>query len=163
MFPQIAVKPRAYPELKPWTSSSPWLRLLFVIVIVKVILTSPILAVMQAEDNSGRLALSFAGPGALLVDVVSLMPDDNVLKGSMNPWPFREDLMQRMRDLTPRHDTLYTHAAAPHSETISQPRWFQCIGTEASSRHCAIPQTPTRNRSPGPWGRLLVELARTCT
>ena len=57
----------------------------------------------QAEDDSGRLAISFHGPGGLLVDVVSVMPEDNALKGgAMNPWPFREDLMQRMRDLKPR-------------------------------------------------------------
>lgn len=34
------------------------------------------------------------------------MPEDNALKGSMNPWPFREDLMQRMRDLKPRCEFL---------------------------------------------------------
>ena len=81
---------------------------------VALTLSSSHLTCLQAEDVSGRLAISFAGPGALLVDVVSLMPDDNVLKGGMNPWPFREDLMQRMRDLKPRRDAFPIHQMLPH-------------------------------------------------
>ena len=56
----------------------------------------------ETYDPAGRLSISFPGPGTLLVDVVSLLPEDNALKGGAEPWPFREDLVQRMRDLKPR-------------------------------------------------------------
>ena len=79
---------------------------------------------LQAEDTSGRLAISFTGPGAVLVDVVSLMPDDNVLKGGMNPWPFREDLMQRMRDLKPRCNARNPHTVAIQRSDQPAQAWF---------------------------------------
>ena len=61
------------------------------------------LAVSPAStDYNARLTISFSGPGALTVDVVSLLPEDNARKGALNPWPFREDLLQRLRDLEPR-------------------------------------------------------------
>lgn len=53
-------------------------------------------------DPYGRLSITFAGPGTLAVDVVSLMPEANALVGGPEPWPFREDLLQRLRDLKPR-------------------------------------------------------------
>lgn len=53
-------------------------------------------------DSSGRLSISFTGPGTLAVDMVSLIPEANAQKGGLNPWPFREDLLQRLRDLTPK-------------------------------------------------------------
>ena len=96
------------------------------------VVESPDLPVMQAEDVSGRLAISFAGPGALLVDVVSLMPDDNVLKGGLNPWPFREDLMQRMRDLKPRRDAFPIHKMLPHRD-----QWYgRDISMIPESKRC---------------------------
>jgi len=53
-------------------------------------------------DPHGRLSITFTGPGTLGVDVVSLMPEANALVGGLEPWPFREDLIQRLRDLKPR-------------------------------------------------------------
>ena len=61
---------------------------------------------MSAADPNASLAVTFSGPGALLVDVVSLLPADNVARaavaGAMNPWPFRADLLQMLKDLRPR-------------------------------------------------------------
>jgi alpha-L-arabinofuranosidase len=60
---------------------------------------------VSAYPNAS-LAVTFSGPGALLVDVVSLLPADNVAHaaaaGAMNPWPFRADLLQMLKDLQPR-------------------------------------------------------------
>lgn len=57
-------------------------------------------------DPAARLALTFSGAGALLVDVVSLLPVENVERaaasGAMNPWPFRADLLQMLKHLQPR-------------------------------------------------------------
>jgi hypothetical protein len=63
-----------------------------------------------SADPNASLAVTFSGPGALLVDVVSLLPADNVARaaaaGAMNPWPFRADLLQMLKDLHPRLVTL---------------------------------------------------------
>ena len=60
-----------------------------------------------SADPHASLALTFSGPGALLVDVVSLLPAVNVARaaaaGEMNPWPFRADLLQMLKDLQPRY------------------------------------------------------------
>lgn len=42
------------------------------------------------------------GPGELLVDAVSLFPAENVREGALNPWPFREDLLDMLKALNPR-------------------------------------------------------------
>ena len=59
-----------------------------------------------SADPSASLAVTFSGPGPLLVDVVSLLPAENVARaaaaGAMNPWPFRADLLQMLKDLQPR-------------------------------------------------------------
>lgn len=56
----------------------------------------------DSTDPNGRLSISFTGPGTLTVDVVSLIPEANALKSGLNPWPFREDLLQRLHDLEPK-------------------------------------------------------------
>jgi len=61
--------------------------------------------VSEATDTDARLAVQFDGPATLLVDSVSLFPTSNVIraqnKGMMNPWPFRLDLLQALKDLNP--------------------------------------------------------------
>lgn len=63
-----------------------------------------------SADPNASLAVTFSGPGALLVDVVSLLPAENVAHaaaaGAMKPWPFRADLLQMLKDLHPRLVTL---------------------------------------------------------
>ena len=55
------------------------------------------------RDPDARLAVTFRGGGALVVDVVSLFPAANVAQGgSLTPWPFRADLLQMLKDLRPR-------------------------------------------------------------
>ena len=51
---------------------------------------------------SGRLCIIFGGPGTIAVDLVSMIPEANALMDGPEPWPFREDLLQRLRDLTPK-------------------------------------------------------------
>ena len=54
-------------------------------------------------DPAARVAVLFTGPGAVGVDVVSVMPAANVAaRGPLNPWPFRADLLQMLKDLRPR-------------------------------------------------------------
>lgn len=58
-----------------------------------------------ATDTDARLVVSFPGPATLLFDSVSLFPKENVEaareKGMANPWPFRPDLLQALKDLKP--------------------------------------------------------------
>ena len=42
------------------------------------------------------------GPGQLLIDAVSLFPSENARAGSVNPWPFRKDLLDMLKALRPR-------------------------------------------------------------
>jgi alpha-N-arabinofuranosidase len=48
----------------------------------------------------------FDGPGTLVVDSVSLFPTANVRRGEAeglaNPWPFRQDLLDALKALSPR-------------------------------------------------------------
>lgn len=64
-------------------------------------------------DPTAHMALTFAGAGSLLVDVVSLLPEENVAAagGGLNPWPFRADLLQMLKDLRPRHADRTRHRA----------------------------------------------------
>ena len=59
----------------------------------------------SGTDTDARLVLSFKGPATLIIDFVSLFPLENVEKawaaGHMNPYPFRKDLLQALKDLTP--------------------------------------------------------------
>ncbi len=57
-----------------------------------------------AVDPAARLAITFGGGGSLLVDIVSLFPARNAARsgGGVNPWPFRTDLLQMLKDLRPR-------------------------------------------------------------
>jgi hypothetical protein len=50
------------------------------------------------------LQLTFDGPGTLLFDMVSLFPHENIQRGRgyMNPWPFRQDLVDALKALRPR-------------------------------------------------------------
>ncbi|KAL4528572.1 hypothetical protein Ndes2526B_g07307 [Nannochloris sp. 'desiccata'] len=56
-------------------------------------------------DTDARLVLSFNGPATLIIDSLSLLPVENVEKGKalghINPWPFREDLLQALKALRP--------------------------------------------------------------
>lgn len=55
------------------------------------------------EDSGARLAVVFSGPGKVGVDIVSMMPSENVRRGTEGyPWPFREDLLQMLKALHPR-------------------------------------------------------------
>lgn len=56
----------------------------------------------SVTDDKAQLRLSFKGPGTLLVDVVSLFPADHIVEGLVNPYPFRKDLLQMLKDLKPR-------------------------------------------------------------
>ncbi len=60
------------------------------------------------------LQVTFSGPGTLLVDQVSLFPSENVRRGEgyLNPWPFRQDLLDAMKGLHPRCVTTPTTALA---------------------------------------------------
>ncbi|PSC67243.1 Alpha-L-arabinofuranosidase 1, partial [Micractinium conductrix] len=54
-------------------------------------------------DTNARLAVTFEGSGSLVIDMVSLFPTENVEKGKglMNPWPFRQDLLDALKALKP--------------------------------------------------------------
>lgn len=54
-------------------------------------------------DGGARLAVVFTGPGKIAVDVVSVMPLENVKRGMTGyPWPFRTDLLAMMKALQPK-------------------------------------------------------------
>lgn len=59
----------------------------------------------EATEADARLVVSFEGPTTLILDSLSLFPSDNVKKarseGHLNPWPFRPDLLQALKDLQP--------------------------------------------------------------
>ena len=61
----------------------------------------------SAGDANASLAVLFDGPGALVVDSVSLVPAANAERGAadglLNPWPFRADLVGALHALQPRH------------------------------------------------------------
>jgi len=59
----------------------------------------------NSRDIDARLVLSFNGPATLIIDSLSLFPLENIQKGKalghINPWPFREDLLQAIKALRP--------------------------------------------------------------
>lgn len=59
----------------------------------------------SSSDSDSRLVLSFKGPATLIIDSLSLFPLENVVKaqdaGQINPWPFREDLLQALKNFKP--------------------------------------------------------------
>lgn len=59
--------------------------------------------VPSETDHQAQVAVLFRGPGTLAIDMVSMFPTENVRKGSghLNPWPFRQDLLEALRDLRP--------------------------------------------------------------
>ncbi|KAK9814829.1 hypothetical protein WJX72_012237 [[Myrmecia] bisecta] len=56
----------------------------------------------NATDYNAMLAVHVQGPAVLLVSMVSLFPAENIVPGQLNPWPFRRDLLQMVKDLKPR-------------------------------------------------------------
>jgi len=57
------------------------------------------------DDTNGRLVLSFEEQGTVVIDFVSMFPSEHVQKGKdlglINPWPFRQDLLDSLKDLDP--------------------------------------------------------------
>ncbi|KAI7845621.1 hypothetical protein COHA_000907 [Chlorella ohadii] len=55
------------------------------------------------QDTNARLAVLFDGPGTIQLDMVSLLPTENVRRGEglRNPWPFRADLLGALKALEP--------------------------------------------------------------
>lgn len=51
------------------------------------------------------MQIMFDGPATLVIDSVSLVPLENAAAGTalghQNPWPFRADLLQALKDLRP--------------------------------------------------------------
>lgn len=56
----------------------------------------------NTTDFKAVVALRFLEPASLLVDSLSLFPGGNLREGWQNPYPFREDLLQLLKDLRPR-------------------------------------------------------------
>ena len=69
----------------------------------------------DSSDLAAQLRISFPGPAELLVDVVSLFPLENVAKGALNPYPFRPDLLQYVKDLNPRCALMRENTGAPQA------------------------------------------------
>lgn len=63
------------------------------------------LLVEDNNDTNGRLMLSFKEQGTIVIDFVSMFPSEHVQKGKdlglINPWPFRQDLLDSLKDLNP--------------------------------------------------------------
>ena len=56
----------------------------------------------NTTDFKGQVAILLQSPGSVLVDSLSLFPGGNMREGWQNPHPFREDLLQLLKDLEPR-------------------------------------------------------------
>ena len=74
----------------------------------------------DSSDLGAQLRISFPGPAELLVDVVSLFPLENVAKGALNPYPFRPDLLQYVKDLNPRCALVDENMVVPHQDIASR-------------------------------------------
>jgi hypothetical protein len=65
-----------------------------------------IAAEFRSCSPAAHLQVLFDGPGTLVVDSVSLFPTANVRRGEAeglaNPWPFRQDLLDALKALSPR-------------------------------------------------------------
>ena len=59
----------------------------------------------DVADTDARVLVTFEGPATVIIDSVSLFATENVEKGKrlghVNPWPFRADLLQALKDLRP--------------------------------------------------------------
>ena len=57
------------------------------------------------SSRNARLVISFQGPATLIIDFVSLLPLENIQEGErrghINPWPFRQDLLEALKALKP--------------------------------------------------------------
>ena len=76
--------------------------------------------------------VTFTGPGTLGVDQVSLFPTENVRRGRgyMNPWPFRQDLLNALKGLHPRQETGQLCGGAGWLVALQQgPRYPGHVGT----------------------------------
>lgn len=56
----------------------------------------------NTTDFNGKLVIQLAEPGTITIDSVSLFPGGSMREGWQNPYPFREDLLQHLKDLNPR-------------------------------------------------------------
>jgi len=56
----------------------------------------------NTTDFEAEVALQLPQPGSVLVDSLSLFPGGNIRAGWQNPYPFRQDLLQLLKDLNPR-------------------------------------------------------------
>lgn len=56
----------------------------------------------NATDFQAEVAVQLLHPGSVLIDSLSLFPGGNLRPGWQNPYPFRQDLLQLLKDLRPR-------------------------------------------------------------
>jgi len=56
----------------------------------------------NTTDSQAVVGLQLLQPGSILVDSLSLFPGGNIRDGWQNPYPFRQDLLQHLKDLKPR-------------------------------------------------------------
>ncbi len=56
----------------------------------------------NTTDFHAEVAVQLLHPGSVLVDSLSLFPGGNLRPGWQNPYPFRADLLQLLKDLKPR-------------------------------------------------------------
>ena len=59
---------------------------------------------MQANgtDYGAVLSVLLVKPGSVAVDTVSLFPAENRREKAQNPWPFRRDILDLLKQLKPR-------------------------------------------------------------
>ena len=57
----------------------------------------------NTTDFEAEMALRLPPQGSILVDSLSLFPGGNIRAGWQNPHPFRQDLLQLLKDLNPRY------------------------------------------------------------
>lgn len=58
----------------------------------------------DTTDFKGEVVVQLVEPGTVTIDSLSLFPGGNIKKGWQNPYPFRMDLLQHLKDLNPRCD-----------------------------------------------------------
>ncbi len=56
----------------------------------------------NTTDTQAEVAVQLLHPGRVMMDSLSLFPCSNLRPGWQNPYPFRADLLQHLRDLKPR-------------------------------------------------------------
>lgn len=74
----------------------------------------------------------FPGPATLVLDSVSLFPLANAKKaadlGLRNPWPFRQDLLQALKDLAPAFVRLPGGCYVEGDRMANAFRWKPAVG-----------------------------------